>query len=220
MKEKNIKRINKLGKIAKVLTRIAMVCSIIGGIFMMVAGGFLISLPKDAIRIEGTTNASVYITGISEIWDTVMNADGTIEIDDAVEISGESVEVRDYLKLYITDIDVEEDTTCFHLSSNLAEDFNLDGAKTELILECFGNALSMIALAVGLGFASALSKALETCETPFSEDIVKRMKKFCFSMIPYAVLGGINGVAVIVLLLMIFVFSYGCSIQAENDDIV
>lgn len=223
MKNVNITRINKMGKIMKILAKIAMVLVIIGSVALFVSGGFILSMPNDTLRIEGDVQAQIYLKGKALSLEGVPSS--VIRLDDeSISISENSMSLNDILTLQINEIETGDDTVRFAVSSDLSE-IDTGKLRREFGVDLLMKGLMLAALAVALGFAAALSKALQNCETPFNEEVVKRMKHFAFSMIPYAALGGIDGafgiaIFAVALILLIFVFSYGCSIQSENDNIV
>ena len=87
-------------------------------------------------------------------------------------------------------------------------------------------ALSLLILSIIVIFGKRLAKALETCDSPFEDNVLKKMKAFGFSLIPWALyklivgnLGGITTVIfVLVVLLFISVFNYGAKLQRESDE--
>ena len=101
--------------------------------------------------------------------------------------------------------------------------------------------LFLIAVTVTLFFVASLCKALRYCETPFSEDIVQRIRRVAWSLIPWALLGGGNfqspfemltdgsidvfvgiNLETVLLILIIFalsfIFRYGAMLQQESDE--
>lgn len=225
MKNTNIQKINKMGKVVKILTKILMVFAIIGTVFCIIGSISIEFIDTSKIRIEGDINAKLYISDTDYASNPVITGDGSLSLNDEVTISKEDIKIEDYLTLYLSAVETKDDQSCYSISSNLADDFNIDAVKKNFTISTIQFALMNLAIAIGMGFASSLAKALENCETPFSEEIVKRMKAFAYSMIPYAVLGGIDGtielaICVIAIIIMIFIFSYGCSIQNENDDTI
>ena len=87
-------------------------------------------------------------------------------------------------------------------------------------------ALSLLILSIIVIFGKKLAKALATCDSPFEDNVLKKMKSFGFSLIPWALyklivgnLGGITTVIfVLIVLLFISVFNYGAKLQRESDE--
>ena len=226
MKNVNIQKINKMGKVMKILTRISMVFAIIGCVFSVIGAVCIGMIDTSNIRVNGDINAKMYISGVGkdDILTDIPDGD-SISVNDEIDISSEKIAIDDFLTLYFKAEDAGSDEVCFNISSSLADDFSISKLKSSFINETIASAFMCAAIAVGMGFASALSKAVEKCETPFSEEVVRRMKNFGYSMLPYAVLGGIDGglqlaICIIAIILMIFVFSYGVNLQTENDEMV
>lgn len=225
MKNVNIQKINKMGKVMKILTRISMVFAVIGCVFSIIGAVCIGMVDTSNIRVNGDINAKMYISGVGKDDITDIPDGDSLSVNDEIDISAEKIDIDDFLTLYFNAEDTGNDEVCFNISSSLADDFSISNLKLNFLNETIASAFMCAAIAVGMGFASALSKAVEKCETPFSEEVVKRMKNFGYSMIPYAVLGGIDGglqlaICIIAIILMIFVFSYGVSLQTENDEMV
>ena len=95
-------------------------------------------------------------------------------------------------------------------------------------------------LLVGIIFAGRLAKSFRDCESPFEERVIRRMKQFAYSLIPWAVLSSISGsldqrlwmaggglsfdlnvgmiVVVLVILALAYIFQYGAILQRESDE--
>lgn len=148
-KNANIQKINKIGKLCRIFSKIIMICCIVGAVLTAVAG---------IVSKVSPENIGIIASG---------------------EIS-----------------------------------------PLEAVTNCTVLAFS----AVFYFFAVRFSKKIETCDTPFSEDIVKEMKIFG---IIYLVAGCVFGLfqssfgilpSVLTILLLISSFSYGAELQKESDE--
>ena len=118
-----------------------------------------------------------------------------------------------------------------------------DGA--EITLTDMGAMLLVATVAMGLllvifCFGEAMCKAFATCETPFEENVIKKMNHLAVALIPWGIIspmlisamegfmqGGLHldftidmGLVVIVLIvfLLVHVFKYGAILQQESDE--
>jgi hypothetical protein len=91
-----------------------------------------------------------------------------------------------------------------------------------------------------LCFASSLCKAFRDCETPFEDNVIKKMQNLAYSLIPWvfvsaatdsvvsslttnmvAITFGIDfGVVLIILIVfaLVYIFKYGAVLQQESDE--
>ena len=75
--------------------------------------------------------------------------------------------------------------------------------------------------------AKKMAKALENCNSPFEENVIKSMKHFAFSMIPWGIIYGyffnsliLTVLIVLIVMAIVYIFSYGAELQHESDDTV
>ena len=100
--------------------------------------------------------------------------------------------------------------------------------------------INLIVTMVTLWFIGALCKAIKNCDSPFSEDVIRKMKRFAYSLIPWCVVSSVansamssmwsnhwdfnlsvngNMVAVVlVVLALTYIFQYGAVLQQESDE--
>ena len=91
-------------------------------------------------------------------------------------------------------------------------------------LESVTNCIVLAFSAVFYFFAVRFSKKIETCETPFSEDIVREMKIFAIvyliAIMVFSFTDSVFGAVPSVLTIMLLVnsFAYGAELQKESDE--
>lgn len=98
--------------------------------------------------------------------------------------------------------------------------------------------LTLAAIFVTVTFIIKLCKEFKTCETPFSEGVIKRMKQVGYSMLPwfivfptaeaaanFMVTNNLNisldiGMLImaLVVLALTYIFKYGAMLQQESDE--
>ena len=218
MKNNNIKKINDLGKIGKLLCIILIVITAIGIAAVTAMGIAAATLPDDFMKIDGKWNCTTvtdYSSGMigTPYTDEDYNRDGSFfglnihSVSKYTEDSGNSNIIKE----------VSEKTVNGTMSKSMKVLFF---AIAIFIL------LMLILLDISLHFAKTLCKALEKCETPFSDEIVKKMRNFAISLIPFGIFcvgaGGASaiGIAFIIIIVLLFsaIFKYGAELQRESDE--
>ena len=148
-KNANIQKINKIGKLCRIFSKIIMICCIVGAVLTAVAG---------IVSKVSPENIGIIASG---------------------EISP---------------------------------------------LEAVTNCIVLAFSAVFYFFAVRFSKKIETCETPFSEDIVREMKIFAIvyliAIMVFSFTDSVFGAVPSVLTIMLLVnsFAYGAELQKESDE--
>lgn len=236
MKEDAISKINKMGKAGHII-------SLIVKIFLYIAiGGILIGtvavavLPEKLVTfsIGGTADVSVNLEDFdvdftdeqkSEISENIIG-DGNGN-NAALDIQGVSYG--------IDSVEVGESTIGISASAKTFE-YNFKDFLVVLIA-----ALIMVVMTlVTVFFIDSLCKAFRDCASPFDADVIKKMQRFAYSLIPWAVISagaesvlssfftatvsvsfGIDFGMVIVILVILalsYVFKYGAVLQQESDE--
>lgn len=216
MKNDIISKINSVGKVSRIVSRIAQVITLIGAIACLVGGIILIFVPSDAVTSFNGT------------------ATGTIVLD---EEKSKMISFDDsdngHIKFMGAEFKIDTTETVEGNSHEINIDalaINVDGRHFKLIgiLLSFAGVLLCTGLYIIFVFAVRLAKTLETCESPFEENVLTAMKKFGYSFIPFCVISlGLTGISAISLILVILVvilfiniFNYGAELQQESDDTV
>lgn len=224
MKEEALKKINKMGKVGAVITNIFKVFIIIGIVCMIIVGIGMVVMPKGFIKYtyKQEINAEVDMQAIGqtlspEVLENMHSDNDSVTFSvNGVPIEGESVTA-------------DGDVLVVNQSNNAVE-FDIHDAFWRFFV---------IAIELGFGlvsfiFAHKLCKAVETCITPFEENVIKSMKRFSYSLIPWVFNGlsedvfssnyhliEINLTMVIVVLAMLaltYIFQYGAILQQESDE--
>lgn len=229
MKEQAVQKINKIGKISSVVT---LVCKILVGLgigILLLASIVCFMVPKDSIRIVSTEKVAVEMdyskfgSMIDEeelkkqleagTEDIVIN-DKEVAIED-VKVEGKMVHVTQENQQYVLDI---------HEVSGM----------------CLVLALMLVLVMVTMIYAGGLCKAFRDCQSPFEENVIKKMQRFAYSLIPWIVASSvIEGVGskfmtggqtvsvsinlgmiliVLVVFMLVHIFKYGAVLQQESDE--
>ncbi len=229
MKEQAVQKINKIGKISSV---VALICKILVGVGMvavLLASILCFCFPKDSLRfacvekfvVEENLDAFREIftdDEIEEIWESAgvsLIINGREITSDDLVIADNVIETSDEELEYLIDI--------------------RDLAWMILIL-FFMMALIMVTLV----YAGSLCKAFRDCQSPFEENVIKKMQHFAYSLIPLIVASGVIGgignkimtagqsfeisldlgmvLVVLVVFLLVYIFKYGAVLQQESDE--
>ena len=226
MKEESIRKINKMGHAGQIIANICKVFLIIGVVFALVGAGILLSLPEGAITASpaGSVDLTVDVGALGYHLsdaqrENLLNGDTGLDLS----IDGDAYTA------------VEVDGDVIHFSGGNAEAVDMHRVGLSMLLLV----LSLIAITVTMFFVASLCKALRYCETPFSEDIVTRIRRVAWSLIPWALLGGghnpFEGLSdgsvdlflgidlqtvllILIIFALSFIFRYGAMLQQESDE--
>ena len=230
-KEKAVKKINKVGKAGYI---IAIVFQVLTGILFacVVFCSFSVSaVPKDFFSYE----TSVVVKGTLDYSKTDYDVD-----DDVIEDSLESLKITSpYFMMggenySISDYEIDGDTVTF---TSVGESASIT-VKNLMAVFVFSAILCLFTFCTFF-CAGLLCKAFAKCASPFDETVIKRMRLFAISLLPwslFSMLGNLMltfmsgapkvtlsiNLAVIFTVLVIFalayIFKYGAVLQQESDE--
>ena len=227
--ENSVKRkINIFGKVGRIITTVVIILMIVAGSCLVIGGTVIAFMPKDAVSVDIKGQADINIgkgvfgfegkqfyinAGDSKIIVGEVGKDETITLNDAEN----------------DELDISSGTRELH--------FNL---LTVLWIMVVG-AVKIGALIVALYFFKALMKAFETCDSPFCDEVVDKLRRFAFALIPCLAVsecagaiasgiitnsfsfGSINLVYVafvLVIFVLSMIFKYGKQKKKEHDETV
>lgn len=205
----NVKSINTIGKIFRIVTIIAKILVIVAFVVSLIIGIAVLTVPDDAIDINANCNATINIDR-DDIPDSLIKVE---ESNDKWDIMGIK------LKLKVRDSKIDDNNREITVDGTL-NDMTAKELKIMIGGVCFGIAFSCVFVYIALIFGGSLAKALAKCETPFSDEVIKAMCSFGKSLVPLgviAVICGAEGIGVMMLVLIILLFihiiKYGADIQ-------
>ncbi len=231
MKEEAIKKINKIGKVSSVFALIGKIVIGMSMVLLLLSAIICFVIPKDLATIT-----------IDEKVGFVFNLDAFGE-----KMTDKDVEElkKDFQESVMVEMDKEE----VHLEEVIVTDNQLGSVSSvptysftirDLAWMMLILTLNVTMIMVTLCFVSALCKAFRDCESPFEENVVKKMRNLAISLIPWAVFSSItNSIAnsllqnrvsvnltvdlgmimiVLVVFLMVHIFKYGAMLQQESDE--
>lgn len=222
MNNENIRKINMLGKVCRILlifARIALIVGIVGCI--IVTAAFLMVPKSDVVTADGTVSAQIRV-------DTRQIP--SIFSDDLIDIIENDI-----------DFDAFGTSVKWNVEANKKDDevvYDINGAldidnSSSIVYGAVGTfavgAIMCTLMFIIVIFGGKLAKAFETCSSPFEANVLKAMKRFAFSFIPIGVLQLVwNGLAntstilsvfiILTVIIFSFIFSYGAQLQQESDE--
>ena len=228
------KKINTIAKVGRILATIAAVFMILGSVASAAGIGVVSSMPKDAISVEITGTADVTAKG--NMLESITNA----VIDSANGGKGKVMLGDSNVAIGDVEDSIPEGVTAQKTDKGIAlsvENKRLDVSTQAITVSLVLTFLNTICLVVVLFMIRALMKSIEKCETPFCNDVIRKMKNFGYSLIPLAVLSGTSentwnildvGVhagidlkvvfVILVVFMLVMVFSYGAELQKQSDE--
>lgn len=230
-KEDAIRKINTMGKVGNIVALIVRIFVIVSLVLCFAGLVIVLVLPSNLCRLKVDGRAQVLVD---------LDAFGWEAEDDLAR------EVQDSIK----------DKAGFSYGGNrfAVDNVEMDGSQiyvdssarlTEINIRnlawVIASAIVILGLLlVGIIFAGRLAKSFRDCESPFEERVIRRMKQFAYSLIPWAVLSSVAGsleqrlwmagghfsfdlnfgmiVVVLVILALAYIFQYGAILQKESDE--
>ena len=246
MKEQAIQKINKVGKISYIIAVIAKVFVIVGLVATLFTAVVCFMIPKDGVSFTMGGNMDL------EIDFEAMG--GQITAEDIAEAeamaSGQDIRVEN------VQLGMVDGGFGFSVAGQDYEpvDMKVEGNVMTILWQAPGTPFSMRTIAVvcllaslalimtivTITFVEKLCKAFRDCESPFEENVIKKMQNLAISLIPWSIIssitnsvkdsflnGGVSvsltvdlGVVLVVLivLVLVYIFKYGAVLQQESDE--
>ena len=234
MKTDAITKINKIGKIGNVLTIIARIFAITALIISIAGTIFVAIIPDDLVKVNVKGDATVDVD-ISSFGVTLSEKEQT-DLKSDLESGSISVTTGPATSKLETNSAVVNANGFSLRADGDMMNFSLHNIFLPLLASC----IYLIMTIVTLFFISALCKAFSTCQSPFEENVIIKMKRLAFSLIPWVILSsitnglmegfmtgqfnfnaGINLEMILVILLIFvltYIFQYGAVLQQESDE--
>lgn len=224
MKNDAIKKINLIGKISQIVVTVVQALMIVMmAVFavLAVAGLFV---EDNALSLNFNADATVTVD-TSDFPLSIIEADDLEDFD--INVAGLEFDTANATE------EGGKVTVNAKSSFNLQELYDeLDGViglGGIICIACSALVIMGLAIFITLVFARKLARAFEKCESPFEENVTKRMKHFAYSLIPWfaitllgeGLLGSINLMTIMlaaVVFLVIYIFNYGAQLQRESDE--
>lgn len=223
MKNENIKKINTLGKVCRILLVFARVACIIGIVCCIIVACAFLALPDDIVTADGAVTGQIRVDS-SRI--------PSIFSDDLVDLEERDMDFGVFgtgIKWNVIKWNVEESQNDKEVVYDINGELNTDNHSALIastVGTCLAGAVMCAFMLVIVIFGGKFAKSLEICNSPFEENVLKSMKRFAFSLIPIGIFqfcwhGSISLTTlfiVIVIIILSFIFSYGAQLQQESDE--
>ncbi len=214
MKNENVVKINKLGKVSRIIVSICIVIVIIGLAAAAVSEIAVASINFDGVKIEGTANAVITVDHDS-IPKNMIN----------VEESSFDSSIKGIGLKWIVNSSTENNITKYTIDGAI-KDPDGNAIKAMLLVAIATAIVFLICFLIALIYGKKLAQALEVCDSPFEPVVLSRMKGFSKSLIPWVVVSiivnGISAFTVVLSVLVVFlfvnIFNYGAQLQKEADE--
>ena len=229
MKQNAISKINQMGQVGGYLTLVAKILIIIA-IIACLAGAIIFKIiPEEFVSVEVSENALVNVD-LASLGLSLSEEDIQMIQEDAsaYDVNGENY--------YLQDMQVTEDAIQIH---TITDGFTLRLESLSWIF--LAGSLNIGMALVTLFFVGALCKAFRYCESPFEENVIKKMQNLAISLIPWTIISSIadsfvtnilkvgsfefgisvdsNVILVIILIfVLVYIFKYGAVLQRESDE--
>lgn len=227
MKNEAIQKINKIGKISSVIALIGKILVGIGIALLLIGAVVCFLMPKDFLKISLAEEMTMELD-FSSLG---------IEMTDA-----ELTDVRENLKMELageepefTEVDVNANKMVMKGSFEQYA-FIMRDIAGMLVLAL----ITLIMTFITLIFVGNLCKAFRDCQSPFEADVIKKMQHLAYALIPWTIVAAISnsisdsimhhkfslnftldlGVVLIVMVVfvLVYIFKYGAVLQQESDE--
>lgn len=230
-KTKAITNINKIGKAGHIVSVIFEVIAIMVLALIILGTVIVWAIPDQTIKISSSTTSKTEVD-LQKLFPNFTEA----QYDELME-KAEGGSLSFQSSGNVSDSEFTMDGTIISVTSTDENDIysfnNIYKVLVIAIIECAFALLSLL-------FAGFFFKALSKCQSPFEENVIKKMRNFAFSLIPWAVLSSIsNSIAnhmlsgsknfsislnitvvcvILVVLGFTYIFKYGAVLQQESDE--
>lgn len=227
MKETILKQIHGIGKAGNIIARICQVFLVIAFIGVLIGLVAVLILPNNFVKVDvgGTVDVTVDLSEYATLSEADQ-ADARQGLESAMREDPDDVTLLDYSVTA---------TTIRLLLGTSDQSFRVHDLIGPLLVAL----LYLVACYVALLFLGKLFRAFRDCSAPFDDPIVRSMKNFAFSLIPWVVLTMISdsvltsalrstfsfkidfNLETVLFVLMVFVlwgvFRYGAELQREHN---
>lgn len=234
-KENVISKINKYGKIGKIITTILLVIAGIGTFLTIISGIVLMLIPNDLITFNLDNSVRVTIDTENKDLGLSMTDSDKERISAAFESGVPTGVNMGNVSFRLDNVEFTDGKMIVSSSGNTT-DISLKSIATAVFVAVIALILTMISLV----FGRSLCKAFELCETPFEDSVITKLQHFAIALLPWALYSSVpltvmNSVlknslrmnlnidlnvifTVLVIYALSIVFKYGAELQRESDE--
>lgn len=251
MNSKTLANFHRFGKLGKIVMTVLTVLAILETAVSLTATIYVSALPKDALTVRVTDHAEFRINekNFPSLFGFLVNnfsyagdtsPEKLLNQEDSTVVPPEDQEFQADLSFFdqsyaSAKIHSDGDTKVIEAESAPAE-----YRSTNLVAVLVFLTLLVASAAAALFLLRRLFAVLAKCESPFCEELVKKLKAFGFSLLPVALFDTIGGtlsntflssgkdssiqlqwgvlIAFVVTMCLVTVFRYGVQLQKESDE--
>lgn len=204
MNAQTLSKVNRFGKIGKIVMTILFIVAIIVTFLSCVSAGYVATLPKDAVKVAVTNNAKFQINenSFSSVWNmlaksasyaTDKDPSATMQDNNGGKIlPPENTEINTELDFF----NQSYSSATIHSDGNTkvieAKSSQAEYRSSDLVTLLIFATLLVASVAVTLLMVQKLFKVLSVCESPFCTDFVSKLRAFGYSLIPVAIFASIG----------------------------
>ena len=234
MKENAILKINQIGKVSSIFTTIAKILIGVGFVLCLITAIVFTAIPEEFLTMRMSGNAVIDVN-----LDTLGIAFDESDMEEFLykqEESGAEVSFDINSSNYnLKDMTATEKSLQLEAVS---EDITMN--LHNLVWVMLMGALSLGMTMVTLFFIGALCKAFRNCNSPFEENVTKKMQNLAISLVPWAFLTSITDalaqsyftgkfqlamsidlhmvLIILLIFVLVYIFKYGAVLQRESDE--
>ena len=247
MNSETISKFHRFGKVGKIVITVLMVIAIFGTLASCVATIFVTTLPKDALKVRVTNHAEFRINNekLDFIWSNIRknftySGENILSDENSKITPPENQEFEAELEFF----DQSYSSAKIHSEGNTkvieAKSSTFEYRSSDLVVVLIFLTLFVASVVAALFMLKRLFVVLTSCESPFCEELVKKMKAFAVSLLPVALFASIGEtlsttflsggrdtrisiqwgvlIAFAVIMCLVTVFKYGVQLQKESDE--
>lgn len=233
MKQEAITKINKMGKVGQIFALIAKILLGIGIAMMLAVTIATAFIPKEFVHVKtgGTAQVEVNLKSIG----VSLSEEDIQQINNSeTEVKNSTINAND-VEYNINKMTADENGIFVDVSADNIT-FNLHSTFWIMLLSTVALILSFVTV----WFVGALCKAVAQCQTPFEENVIKKLQYLAYSLIPWAFFTTISdGMAtgmmtgkmqfnvgvdlgmvlvIVIIFALTYIFKYGAVLQQESDE--
>ena len=237
MKENVIGKINNIGRISNVIVWICSILLAIGMVISLIAAVICFRLPEDTFRavLNGEMDLSINYENLG------LKEEQFVDKDDEQQLERKKTSMEDLGEFSLVMIDHEYEFNEIEqgdgqlLMKAEIEEMELNVRNVAIL--CLGAFAEMGLTLIALCFVGTVCRAIRKCESPFEENVVKKIKNLAIVLLPWSILSsaitsamekwtqGIVYVGIsidlgliLLVVVLVYIFKYGAVLQQESDE--
>ena len=202
MNTKTLTKVNRFGKVGKIVMTVLMIAAIIVTVLIGSAAVYVTTLPKDAVKVTVTNHAEFKVkkSCFSSVWAYLAEGFSSASDEDPSDMLTDGKKI-----LPEEDTEINTDLEFLNRSYSSAIIHTEDGEKiidaksspaeyrsSDLVAVLAFGALVSASAAVVFFMLLKLFKSLSVCESPFCTDFVSKLRAFGYSLLPAALLASVG----------------------------